>query len=282
MSEDDVLMRLSTLRPSLSGNSLAILEYILERPGEAALIDAAELGRRVGVSASTIVRFAKRVGFSGYPDLQKRLQEILREHLAPMKKLRQSVQDVDESGNLLSRLIGLSAESLSGVYNESLEKAFSAATDALCDASRLPIVGMRSSYSVAYYLSFMLGQFMANTRLVCSGTEDAFDQILDIGTGDVLFAVSFPRYTSRTVSLARYAKGSGARVVALTDTMASPLVPFSDIALLTPNLSPFYSFVGPMALADALVLAVGKRFRDRVQASLDKRERVLIENGVYV
>ncbi|MGE5541754.1 MAG: MurR/RpiR family transcriptional regulator, partial [Bacillota bacterium] len=224
----------------------------------------------------------KRVGFSGYPELQKELRRILQGQLVPMKKLRQSVQDIGEEEMLVGRVIEVGAESLSRIYNKSLERAFSSATDAICSADRLIIVGMRSSFAVAYYLSFMLGQFMANVRLVSSGTEDAFDQIVDIDSEDVFFAVSFPRYTRRTADMAGYAKRAGAKVISLTDTMASVLVPMSDIVLLAPNLSPFYSFVAPMAIADALIVAVGKRFKDRVGIALDKREKALMENGIYV
>jgi len=276
------LKRLSALRNKIGGSNLAILDYILERPGEAAFMNAAELGQRLGVSASTVVRFAKRAGFDGYPELQRFLQEVIRDRLVPMKKLRESVQDMDEHGDLLAKVIQLTTESLSQLYSDSLRTSFAQATDVICSADKVYVVGMRSSYSVAYYLSFMLGQFMPNVKLVTPGVEDVFDQLLDVGPGDVLFAISFPRYTRRTMEIAAFAREAQAKVIALTDTMASRLVPLSDIVLLAPNVSPVYSFVAPMVVADALVVAAGKRFKDRVQASLDKRERVLVEKGIYV
>lgn len=276
------LKRLSALRSEVSGNNLAILNYVLERPTEAAFMKATDLGRKVGVSPSTVVRFAQRAGFGGYPEFQQFLQDVVRDRLIPMKKLRQSVQEMDERGDFLAKVIQLATESLAQVYSDSLKSSFAAATDAICSAERVYIVGMRSSYSIAYYLWFMLGQFMPNVHLVKSGTEDVFDQILDTGSGHVFVTISFPRYTKRTLDIAMYAKECGAKLIALTDTMASPLVPISDIALLTPNLSPIYSFVAPMVVADALVVAAGKRFKDRVQASLGKRETVLINKGIYV
>ncbi|MCL5046496.1 MAG: MurR/RpiR family transcriptional regulator [Actinobacteria bacterium] len=282
MAKNLTLERIARAAAGLTGKQREIATYLLEHHQEVAFLTAAELAERLGVSSATVVRLAQRLGYEGYPDLQRDFQIVVQTAVSPMKKLRQSIEEIEDQGDVLAKVFEIDIENIRATNTPMLREAFSRAADLISGSRRLYVVGMRSSHSLAHYLVFMLGQFLSKVQGLSSGAEDIYDRILDLGEGDAVFVISFPRYTRRTFDLASYARKRGARVIALTDSLASPLAGAADVTLVAANASNLYSFVSAMSILNALITVVGKRHREELVRALELREKVLIEEGIYL
>ncbi|HHV79211.1 MAG TPA: MurR/RpiR family transcriptional regulator [Firmicutes bacterium] len=256
-------------------------DYIIQNYRRVAFMSAQELARELNVSPSTIVRLAQKLGYQGYPGLQDELRRLIEMQISPMRQLRQSVDEFTSEEDVISDVLSEDIDAIQRTRTEFLKKSFLEAVDALSKARRIYIIGLRSSYCLAYYFWFLLSQFLNNVQCIQSGTDDIFDRILGIARGDVLFAIGFPRYTRRTLQVVSYAKDKGVTVIALTDGPASPLAAAADIQLLVSNPRNVYSFVAPMSVLNALIVALGARFKEEVHRGLSEREKTLIETGIY-
>ncbi|MGB9868172.1 MAG: MurR/RpiR family transcriptional regulator [Bacillota bacterium] len=265
----------------LSKRQQKLAQQILENYRKAAFLSAQELSRKLGVSASTLVRLAKKMGYSGYPDLQRALQALIEKQISPMRQLKQSVDLFGSFAEVLEAVLSEDMDAIQRTKTEFLRESFLQCVEAMATSKRVFILGLRSSYALAYYLWFLLSQFMDNVQCLQSGTEDLYDRLVSIGPGDLVFAISFPRYTKRTLEVASFAREAGAVVVGLTDSPSSPLADTSHILLLASNPRDIYSFVAPMSILNALVVALGSKFKDQVKARLAQREKVLVSKGVY-
>jgi DNA-binding MurR/RpiR family transcriptional regulator len=240
-----------------------------------------ELSKRIGVSSASITRFAKAVGFSGYPALQKEIRKDVMENFLPMKNIKISIGEGGADGSILRRTIEQNAEALGVLYNEKLAENFSAATEIILNSRNVFVVGLRSSYCVAYYLSFMLSQFMDNVRLLDSDGSRIFDRAFFSSKDDSLVAISFERYTRLTAQVAKHFFGQGVPVITVTDAMSSPLAPYAKSCLIVPN-NGTYSFTSAITVLNALVVAVGARNKDSTLQTMNSREKLVLDNGIYI
>ena len=260
-----------------------IANYILQNSDKAAFMTASKLGKLSGVSESTVVRFASELGYDGYPSMQRALQEMIRSRLTSTQRI-QAADDQFGGQDVLTAVIQSDMDKLRMVSDEADRTEFSKAVDVILGARHIYILGTRSSYFVAGYLNFYLHLLTGNVTLVQSNAAgEIFEQLLRIGPGDVMIAISFPRYSKVTMNTVKFAKDRGASIIAVTDNELSPVYQMADDALLAPSemISFVDSMVAPMSLINALLIAIGYRMRSDVSRTFADLEDIWNEYGVF-
>ena len=272
----DLLTIISQMSPQFSKGQRLIANYIVNHFDKAAFMTAFKLGTTVGVSESTVVRFASEVGFSGYPELQKALQELIRNKLTTVQRM-DVTSDQLENGNVLARVLGKDIEKIRRTLEETSERDFAGAVDAICSAKTIYIIGVRSSSALATFLSFYFNHIFSDVRLINTNSRsEMFEHIMRIGEGDVFIGFSFPRYSKRTVQAAHYARANGAKVIALTDTGKAPIADAAHFLLMARSdmISFVDSLVAPLSMVNALIVAVGLKKREEVSRTYELLERI--------
>ena len=279
----DILRIIEENMDGFSKGQRQIARFLLAHYDKAAYMTAAKLGSEVSVSESTVVRFVMELGYVGYPEFQKALQDLIRTKLTSFQRMEVTNHLIGE-GDVLEKVLMSDVDKIKRTLEGVSHEAFGAAVDAIVGAKNIYIIGVRSSYTLASFLNYNLRMIFDNVRLIetTSGGE-LFEQILNIKEGDVIIAISFPRYSKRVINAVNYAKKAGAQVVALTDSYESPiaaednhvLVAQSDMASFVDSLVP------PMSLLNALVVAVSRARESEVRERLHKLESIWEEYEVY-
>lgn len=280
---NNLLVLMEKRMPEFSKGQKRIARYILAHYDKAAYMTASRLGSIVEVSESTVVRFAIEIGFDGYPEMQRALQELIRTRLT-------AVQRVDITNNLigdddvLDRVLAADAEKIRRTLDEIDRSSFEAAVDKIISAKSIYIIGVRSSSALAGFLNFNFRMILDNVRFVqtTSGSE-MFEQIMNIGPDDVLIAISFPRYSKRIINAMEYAKKQSAHVIAITDSATSPIAaPADDLLLAKSDMASFVdSLVAPLSIINALIVAIGKKKQGEIAETFEKLENIWDEYDVY-
>lgn len=280
---NDLITKIQSELPGFSKGQKQIARFILEHYDKAAFMTASRLGVTVGVSESTVVRFATELGYDGYPHLQRALQEMIRNKLTSVQRM-EVAGDRMGGRNVLQTVLHADTDMIRVTLDEIDRDAFQGAVDALMGAKRIYILGVRSSSALASFLGFYFNLLFENVTLVhTNSVSEIFEQVLRVGPGDVLFGISFPRYSKRTLSAMKYARDRGARVIALTDSQLSPLARVADHVLLArSDMASFVdSLVAPLSVINALIVAVGMSRRDEIEHTFNKLERIWEEYDVY-
>ena len=280
---NDLITKIQSELPGFSKGQKQIARFILEHYDKAAFMTASRLGVTVGVSESTVVRFATELGYDGYPHLQRALQEMIRNKLTSVQRM-EVAGDRMGGRDVLQTVLHADTDMIRVTLDEIDRDAFQGAVDALMGAKRIYILGVRSSSAPASFLGFYFNLLFENVTLVhTNSVSEIFEQVLRVGPGDVLFGISFPRYSKRTLSAMKYARDRGARVIALTDSQLSPLARVADHVLLArSDMASFVdSLVAPLSVINALIVAVGMSRRDEIEQTFNKLERIWEEYDVY-
>lgn len=266
----------------LSKGQKLIAQYILSNYDKAAFMTAAKLGDTVGVSESTVVRFANALGFEGYPLLQKSLQELIKTKLTTVQRVEMS-KEYSSDWAILKKVLRSDIENIKGTLDEIDAQSFEGIINKILTARKIYIVGLRSSAAIGEYLSFYLNLILDNVVLVNYGISDVFEQILKVGKEDLVIGISFPRYSKRTFELLNYAREQGAEIVSLTDSHLAPIATISDNTLITrSNMASFVdSLVAPLSVANALIVAVGMRKKDEIKEYFDRLEHIWKAYNIY-
>ena len=269
--------------PKFSKSQKIISKYILENYDKAAYMTASKLGATVSVSESTVVRFALELGFEGYPEFQHSLQEIVRIRLTSFQRM-----DVTNSligdGDVLSKVLNSDIDKIKRTIEEIDREAFQKSVDALVSAKSIYVIGLGSSATLASSLNHSLRMIFDNVKLLeASSADEIFAQIMNISEGDVIVAISFPRYSRKLITAVNYAKDSGATVIALTDSTASPIATFADNLLVArSDMASFAdSLIAPLSVINALVVAVSRKKQDELRVRLHQLEKIWDEYNVY-
>jgi len=213
----DVLSAISTASVRFSKGQRNIADYILRNYDKAAFMTAGKLGNAVGVSESTVVRFAAELGYEGYPEMRKALQEMIRNRLTSVQRIEVSKELITHT-NVLKDVLNSDIDKLRTTLETVDQKQFDAAVDAIINAKRIYIVGMRSSTALANFMGFYMNFLLDNVRTIHDNVaNEVYEQIMRIGEGDVLIGLSFPRYSSRTLKAMKFAKSKGATAIGITD-----------------------------------------------------------------
>ena len=279
--KQNLLARITAQMEGFSKGQRLIAQYILEHYDRAAYLTASRLGALVKVSESTVVRFANELGFAGYPEMQRALQELARTNLTAAQRMEVADNLLDPQ-NVLDKVLGSDADKIRHTLDAIDREAFDAAVEKIVSARNIYILGVRSAAALAEFLTFNFRMMFDNVRAIEAKTgAEIFEQLLDIGQGDVFIAISFPRYSKRTVSAVEFAHDAGADVVALTDSVASPLAKGCD-QLLTArsDMASFVdSLVAPLSIINAMVAAVSMVVCSPVDISLQPTTPALISSS---
>ena len=276
-------MILTERLPGMSKGHKKIAEYILDHYDKAAFMTASKLGSIVGVSESTVVRFASELGFEGYPEMQKALKEFTSNKLTTVQRMN-VMNDQLAGEDVLARVMNFDIDQIRKSLEEISRDDFNATIDALVEAKSIYVIGARSASVLARFIVFYFNIMFDNVKIIhTTSTSEMFEQILGIGRGDIMIGVSFPRYSKHTVKAFRYAHENGAKVIAITDSKASPLAKYADHLLLAhSDMSSFAdSLVAPMSLINALISAVGMRKREYVEHNFERLEQIWDEYEVF-
>lgn len=281
--EKDVLSVISEDGKHFSKGQRLIAKYILENYDKAAFMTAGKLGGTVGVSESTVVRFAAELGYDGYPGMRKALQEMIRNRLTSVQRIEVARELLDDS-DILKAVLSSDMDKLQKTVEEIDQNSFDAAVEAILNADHVFIVGMRSSTALSSFMGYYLNLLRDNVHLLNdTAVSEIYEQILRIGSRDVFIGMSYPRYSSRTIKAMRFARKAGATTISLTDGDTSPLVDISDITLFARSdmVSFLDSLVAPLSLINALIVSIGIHKKDSLSETFKRLEVVWSENDVY-
>ena len=279
----DILTVIQENIHTFSKGQKKIANFILESYDKAAFMTASRLGKKVGVSESTVVRFAAELGYDGYPDMQKSLQKMIRNRLTSVQRIEVTNDRLGDQ-DLLSMVLQSDIDKIRMTLEELDRESFERAVDAIVSAKKIYIIGVRSSAAIATFLHFYFNLIFENVCLVSANTaSEVFESLLRVGPGDVVVGVSFPRYSSRTVQAMNFARDRGATTIAITDSEASPLAPISNYTLKArSDMASFVdSLVAPLSLVNALLVAVSQRKNDDLAHTFQTLEDIWDEYGVY-
>ena len=281
--KDDILAILEEKEPTFSKGQRRIAGYITESYDKAAFMTASRLGKTVGVSESTVVRFAVELGYEGYPEMQKAMQEMVMNRLTAVQRIEVAN---DQIGNqdILTKVLQADADKLRQTAETISRDSFHAAVNAILKARRIYVMGVRSAAPLANFVGYYLNYMFDDIRVItASGAGEMFENLVRITPEDVVLAFSFPRYSSATLKAAQYCRGVGATVIGITNSNLSPLAEKSDYVLTAKSdmVSLVDSLVAPLSVVNALLLALAAAREKEVQKSLETLERVWEKYNIY-
>ena len=279
----DILETLQTKAATFSKGQRLIAKYITESYDKAAFMTASRLGKTVGVSESTVVRFAVELGYDGYPSMQKAIQEMVLNRLTSVQRIEVAHDRIGDQ-DLVSMVLQSDLEKLRQTVDRLDRAEFRSAVQAILDADRVYILGVRSAAPLASFLAYYLNYVSPNVHTVTtSGEGEMFEKIVGVKPEDAIIAISFPRYSSATVKAAQYCRTTGATVIGITDSKLSPLGQNSDhvLACKSDMISLVDSLVAPLSVINALIVAIAANREQRLAATFTALENIWDQYNVY-
>ena len=281
--KDDILSILEEKGPTFSKGQRRIAAYITESYDKAAFMTASRLGKTVGVSESTVVRFAVELGFDGYPEMQKAMQEMVMNRLTSVQRI-EVANDRIGNQDVLTKVLQADADKLRQTAETISREHFRNAVEAILKARRIYVLGVRSAAPLANFVGYYMNYMFEDVRVITvSGAGEMFENLVNITPEDVVLAFSFPRYSSATLKAVQYCRGLGATVIGITNSNISPLAQNSDHVLIAKSdmVSLVDSLVAPLSVVNALLVALASAREAEVQKSLGTLERVWEEYNIY-
>lgn len=279
----DFLLLLQENEPTFSKGQKRIAHYITECYDKAAFMTANRLGRTVGVSESTVVRFAVDLGFDGYPSMQKAMQEMVLNRLTSVQRIEVANDRIGDQ-DILSMVIQSDIDKLRRTGELVSRDDFNASVKAVLGAKRVYIIGARSTAPLANFLGYYLNYMFNNVHIVtASGSSEIFEKIVGMRSDDVVIAFSFPRYSTSTLKAAQYCRSTGAEVIAITDNRESPLGRCATHVLCAKSdmVSLVDSLVAPLSVVNALIVAIASKREKELHRTFEELEHIWEEYHVY-
>ena len=280
---NDILDILKERQSTFSKGQRLIAKYIMEDYDKAAFMTANRLGKTVGVSESTVVRFAVDLGFDGYPSMQKAMQEMVLNRLTSVQRIEVANNRIGDQ-DVVSMVIQSDMEKLRQTGETLNRDEFSAAVNAILSAKRIYILGVRSAAPLAQFLGYYLNYMFNNVHTITGcGTSEMFEKIVGVDSRDVVVAFSFPRYSSATTKGAQYCRSTGATVIGITDNRESPLGQSSDHVLCAKSdmVSLVDSLVAPLSVVNSLIVAIASKRQQELHRTFESLERIWDQYNVY-
>ncbi len=260
-----------------------LADFIRASLGRAAFMTAADLGKAVGVSESTVIRFAYACGYDGYPSFQKAMEELVQGRLSDLSR-RSAAYAGSTEGEILQSVMQSDAVRVQETLEDMDPAVFSTAVDLILHAKTVYVLGLRSSAPLAEFLSFYLNLVCDNVRLIdASGSSDIFEQLMRISEKDVLIGISFPRYSMRTVKALEFATNRNAKVITMTDSVHSPITLYSSCNLIARSemASVVDSLTAALSLINALIVTLCMKRQKKVLSTLENLEEIWDEYQGY-
>ena len=280
---NELLNKIDKNYEQMSKGQKLLADYILKNYDKAVFLTAAKLGKVVGVSESTVVRFATQLGYQGYPGFQKALEELVRNKLNSIQRMEVTYGRISQS-EILASVLQSDIEKIKLTLANMDQNAFELAVDTILNAKRIYVVGIRSCAPLANFLSFYLNLIFDNvTSVHTNSSSEIFEQLIRIGAEDLIIGISFPRYSMRTLKALEFASNRKAKVITLTDSVHSPMTLYSSCNLIARSdmASIVDSLVAPLSVVNALVVALCMKKQKDVIATLETLEQIWDEYQVY-
>lgn len=280
---NELMNRINERYSSMSKGQKLLSTYITDNYDKAVFLTAEKLGKVVGVSESTVVRFATHLGYRGYPEFQKALEELVRNKLNSIQRMEVTYGRISQS-KILETVLQADAEKIKTTLEQIDQNAFELALDIILHAKNIYIVGIRSCAPLASFLSFYFNLIFDNVHLLhTNSSSELFEQMVRISEEDVIFGISFPRYSMRTLKAMEFANNRNAKVITLTDSVHSPMNLYSSCNLIAKSdmASIVDSLVAPLSVINALIVALCMRKQDEVAKTLETLEGIWDEYQVY-
>ncbi len=283
MKHNDLIKVIQKEYTRLSKGHRLIAEYLINHYDTAAFMTAASLGETVGVSESTVVRFANVLGYEGYRELQKELQELVKSKLTTVQRISLS-SDFDNLENYMREVMRKDIHNIENILKEIDFNVLQEALDVTLKAKYVYVLGLRSSSFLAGYLGFYLNFLLDNVKIVISGPNDVFEQLFKANEQDIVIGISYPRYSKRTVEALSYAKEKGCKILTITDSLTAPATQYADYTLIaSSNMFSFVdSLVAPMSLINAFIVALGTKKGKQITERFEDLEKIWKRYDVYI
>ena len=277
----DLIDKIDSHKGKMSKGQKAISQYIINNYDKAAFMTAAKLGATVGVSESTVSRYAVQLGYEGYPELQKALQGLIKNKLTSLQRMELSGDHAN--AQVLKSVLKTDISNIKETLESIDYDAFDRVVNNICSASNIYILGVRSAAPAVEFMGYYLNFMFNNVHIITSGINDILEQLCHINEDDILITFSFPRYAKRAVDGAHFARQKGACVVAITDSEYSPLVPYADEVIYTKSdMASFVdSLAAPLSIINALLIAIGNTKKTQVMDSFHNLETIWNKYGIY-
>lgn len=282
-NNNELLKRIEEKYKNFSKGQKKLADYIQENYDKAAFLTAAKMGEEVGVSESTVVRFATALGYAGYPEFQKALGEVVRMKLNSIQRMEVTYGRISR-GEILTSVLQSDIDKIKQTMQSIDHENFDMAVDTILNAKKIYIVGIRSCAPLANFLAFYLNMVRDNVIPVSTNSaSEIFEQLIRIGEEDVIIGISFPRYSMRTLKALEFASNRKAKVITLTDSIHSPMTIYSSCNLIARSdmASIVDSLVAPLSVINALVVALCMKRQDEVVETLESMEQIWDEYQVY-
>ncbi len=267
----------------MSKRQKALSTYITDNYDKAVFLTADKLGKAVGVSESTVVRYAACLGYRGYPEFQKALEELVLGKLNSIQRMEVTYGRINQS-KVLESVLQSDAEKIKRTLEEINQDAFELALDIILNAEHIYIVGIRSCAPLASFMAFYFNLILDNVHLLqTTSSSEIFEQMIRISERDVIIGISFPRYSMRTLKALEFANNRSAKVITLTDSVHSPMNLYSSCNLIAKSdmISIVDSLVAPLSVINALIVALCMKKQDEVAGTLETLEQIWDEYQVY-
>lgn len=282
-NSNELINRINEKYSSMSKGQKLLSTYITDNYDKAVFLTAEKLGKVVGVSESTVVRFATHLGYRGYPEFQKALEELVRNKLNSIQRMEVTYGRISQS-KILDTVLQSDAEKIKSTLEQIDQNAFESALDIILNAKHIYIVGIRSCAPLASFMSFYFNLMFDNVHLLhTSSSSELFEQMVRISAEDVIIGISFPRYSMRTLKAMEFANNRSAKVITLTDSVHSPMNLYSSCNLIAKSdmASIVDSLVAPLSVINALIVALCMRKQSEVAETLEALEDIWNEYQVY-
>ena len=282
-TQNELVQRLEDGYNKFSKGQKKLADFIREDYDKAAFMTAAKMGEEVGVSESTVVRFATALGYEGYPQFQRALGEMVRTKLNSIQRMEVTYGRISQ-GEILTSVLHSDIEKIKLTMEAIDHEAFEMAVDTILKAKRIYVIGIRSCSPLASFLSFYLNLICEDVVEVdTNSSSEIFEQLIRIGEEDVIIGISFPRYSMRTLKALEFASNRKAKVITLTDSVNSPMNLYSSCNLIAKSdmASIVDSLVAPLSVINALVVALCMKKQDDVIETLETLEDIWDEYQVY-
>ena len=280
---NDLTSRINECYGSLSKGQKILATYITDNYDKAVFLTAAKMGQVVGVSESTVVRFATHLGYKGYPEFQKALEEMVRNKLNSIQRMEVTYGRISQS-HILETVLQSDQEKIKDTLEHIDEHAFELAVDTIIKAKHIYIVGIRSCAPLVAFMAFYFNlMFEYVTLLQTNNSSELFEQMVRISKDDVIIGISFPRYSMRTLKAMEFANNRNAKVITLTDSVHSPMNLYSSCNLIARSdmASIVDSLVAPLSVINALIVALCMKKQGEVAKTLETLEDIWNEYQVY-
>lgn len=279
----DISQRIKKMYSSLSKGHKKIANAVINEYETVAYMTAASLAHKVGVSESTVVRFAGVMGYEGYSEFQRAVEELAKTKLTPNQRIDMTKKRIGKS-DILESVMHSDINKIKHTLDRLNRNAFYRAVDAILEAKNIYIIGARSAEPIAKILNYNLSLIFDNVKFInASSTAEVFEQMFSIDENDVLVAFSFPRYSSRVANSVKFASSKGAKTVAITDSDISPLAKYAEYLLLAQSdMASFMdSLVAPISIINALIVEITSRREKDIRHRFDQLEDIWSEYDIY-